>query len=56
MTLQEIYTEFQSFKTYEEKIKFLKELKENIFIKFDFEYDNLITKLYSDQQSESESA
>tara|TARA_B100000902_G_scaffold301548_1_gene289335 strand:+ start:487 stop:642 length:156 start_codon:yes stop_codon:yes gene_type:complete len=51
MTLQEIYTEFQSFKTNAQKISFLKELKENIFIKFDINYDSLVESL-----SESESA
>tara|TARA_E500000318_G_C3417950_1_gene156164 strand:+ start:141 stop:296 length:156 start_codon:yes stop_codon:yes gene_type:complete len=50
MTLQEIYTEFQSLKTNAKKISFLKELKENIFIKFDINYDSLI-KLHSESES-----
>mgnify|MGYP000846674043 FL=1 len=51
MTLNEIYNEFNSYKTNEQKISFLKEIKENVFIKFDINYDNIIKSL-----SESESA
>tara|TARA_B100000768_G_C10883711_1_gene210720 strand:+ start:106 stop:261 length:156 start_codon:yes stop_codon:yes gene_type:complete len=51
MTLNEIYNEFNSYKTNEQKINFLKEIKENVFIKFDINYDNIIKSL-----SESESA
>ena len=42
MTLNEIYNEFNSYKTNEQKINFLKEIKENVFIKFDINYDNII--------------
>jgi|TARA_R110000851_G_C13031800_1_gene561183 hypothetical protein len=45
MTLNEIYNEFNSYKTNEQKINFLKEIKENVFIKFDINYDNIIKSL-----------
>ncbi len=56
MKLQELFNKFNSMTTVEEKISFLKSCRDDKSIKFNIEYDNIITMLYSDQQSESESA
>ena len=45
MTLQELHEEFNSYETNEQKIKFLTDIKENVFIKFDINYDNIIKSL-----------
>ena len=55
MKLQELFNKFNSMTTVEEKISFLKSCRDDKSIKFNIEYDNIITMLYSDQQSESES-
>ena len=54
--IQELYDKFNSMTTVEEKISFLKSCRDDKSLKLNIEYDNIITKLYSDQQSESESA
>ena len=45
MTLQELHEEFNSYETNEQKIKFLTDIKENPFIQFDINYDNIIKSL-----------
>ena len=56
MKIQELYDKFNSMTSFEEKISFLKNCRDDKSIKLNIEYDNIITMLYSNQQSESESA
>tara|TARA_B100000519_G_scaffold89824_1_gene77854 strand:- start:223 stop:393 length:171 start_codon:yes stop_codon:yes gene_type:complete len=56
MTKQQLFDKFNSMTSFEEKISFLKSCRDDKSLKLNIEYDNIITKLYSDQQSESESA
>ena len=48
----EIFTEYNNCKTTQEKIDYLKSLRTvDTHNTLNIEYDNLITKLYSDEQS-----
>ena len=48
----EIFTEYNNCKTTQEKIDYLKSLRDvDTHNTLGIEYDNLITKLYSDEQS-----
>ena len=49
----EIFAEFAKCKTYDEKIEYVKSLRDvDVNHTLNIEYDNIITKLYSDKQSQ----
>ena len=49
----EIFAEYANCKTYDEKIEYVKSLRDvDVNHTLNIEYDNIITKLYSDKQSQ----
>ena len=52
-TKNEMFAEFANCKTYDEKIEYVKSLRDmDMYNTLKLEYDNIITKLYSDKQSQ----
>ena len=52
-TKNEMFEEYNNLKSYDEKIAYVKSLRDlDIYNFLKLEYDNIITKLYSDKQSQ----
>ena len=52
-TKNEMFAEFANCKTYDEKIAYVKSIRDvDVNHTLKIEYDNIITKLYSDKQSQ----
>jgi uncharacterized FlgJ-related protein len=49
----EMFEEYNKLKSYDEKIEYVKSLRDmDMYNTLKLEYDNIITKLYSDKQSQ----
>ena len=51
----EMFEEYKKLKSFDEKIEYVKSLRDlDIYHTLKIEYDNIITKLYSDKQSQEQ--